>query len=396
MKKSIFTQAAHSGEDFHHGDFIPGSIPVYNTSTYYYKSMNDLERVFSGEKEGYVYSRHGNPTTTALQNALATLEGGDCAFTFSSGMAAIHAALMATGVKSGDHVLAARDLYGTTHSLLTTIFSALDIEPHFIDIFSMEAVESALGTYHPRTFIFEVMSNPLLKIAHVPDLVTCAHEHGTRVVIDSTFTTPFLIQPLRHGTDLVMHSTTKFLNGHGDAVGGTVISNKKFQDPLHELTILLGAILGPNEAYLTLRGLKTLPLRMQKQCENALQVAHYLQEHPRVTTVNYPGLPSHPQHDLATQLFSQRGYGGMISFEITDAARKEIFHFFDHLNLIIPATSLGDVCSLIVYPAHSSHRPLSPEERQAAGISDSLVRLSVGIEDPSDIIADLDQALQSL
>jgi len=301
MKKSIFTQAAHSGENFHHGDFIPCSIPVYNTSTYYYKSTADLERVFSGEKEGYVYSRHGNPTTTALQNALATLEGGDCAFTFSSGMAAIHAALMATGVKSGDHILAARDLYGTTHSLLTTIFSALDINPHFIDIFSMEAVESALETYHPRTFIFEVMSNPLLKIAHVPDLVTCAHEHGTRVVIDSTFTTPFLIQPLRHGTDLVMHSTTKFLNGHGDAVGGTVISNKKFQDPLHQLTILLGAILGPNEAYLTLRGLKTLPLRMQKQCENALQVARYLQDHPRVTTVNYPGLPSHPQHDLATQ-----------------------------------------------------------------------------------------------
>ncbi|MGD2073077.1 MAG: PLP-dependent aspartate aminotransferase family protein [Candidatus Thorarchaeota archaeon] len=393
MNQSIYTQAVHCGEKSKPVDFIPVSTPVYNTSTYYYRSMDDLDRVFSGDKEGYVYSRHGNPTTATLQEALATLEGGDCAFAFSSGMAAIHAALMASGLQSGEHVLAARDLYGATQSLLTTIFTSLKIEPHFIDTSHMDEVESALETYHPKTFIFEVMSNPLLKIADVPSLVDTAHTHNTKVIIDSTFTTPFLIRPLRYEADLVMHSTTKYLNGHGDAVGGAVISRKEFLEPLSQLTKLLGAILGPNEAYLTQRGLKTLPLRMERHCENALEVAHYLQDHPRVETVNYPGLPSHPQHDLASSVFSQGYYGGMISFEIENAGKKEIFQFFEQLQLITPATSLGDVYSLILYPAHSSHRNLTEEERHAVGISDGLVRLSVGVEDTCDIIADIEQAL---
>jgi cystathionine gamma-synthase/methionine-gamma-lyase len=395
MKKSIYTQAVHSGEKNGKVDFIPVSTPIYNTSTYYYRSMEDLDRVFSGDKKGYVYSRYGNPTNVALQEALAILEGGDCAFTFSSGMAAIHAALMATGLKSGDNVLAAQDLYGATHSLLTSTFKSLGIEPHFIEISNVDRVESAMEMYHPKTFIFEVMSNPLLKIADVSTLVKIAHSHGTRVIIDSTFTTPFLVQPLQHKADLVMHSTTKYLNGHGDATGGAVITMKEFGEPLYELTKLLGAILGPNEAYLTLRGLKTFPIRMERHCENAMEVARYLEDHPRVERVNYPGLKSHPQHDLASRLFSRGLYGGMISFEIKDAKRKEVFHFFEHLELIIPATSLGDITSLILYPAHSSHRTLTEKERHDTGISDGLVRLSVGIEDLSDIIADIEQALGS-
>ncbi|MBU7031478.1 MAG: aminotransferase class I/II-fold pyridoxal phosphate-dependent enzyme [Theionarchaea archaeon] len=393
MKKSIYTRAVHSGKKNGKVDFIPVSTPIYNTSTYYYKSMEDLDRVFSGDKKGYVYSRYGNPTNSALQEALATLEGGDCAFTFSSGMAAIHAALMAIGLKPGDHILASQDLYGATHSLLTSTFGSLGIEPHFIEISDVEQVESVMEAYHPKTFIFEVMSNPLLKIADVPALVNIAHTHGILIIIDSTFTTPFLVQPLQYKADLVMHSTTKYLNGHGDVTGGAVISMQELGEPLYELTKLLGAILGPNEAYLTLRGLKTFPLRMKRHCENALEVAHYLEDHPRIERVYYPGLKSHPQHDLASRLFSPGFYGGMISFEIKDAGRKEVFHFFERLELIIPATSLGDVYSLIVYPAHSSHRTLNEKERRDTGITDGLVRLSVGIEDPSDIIADIEQAL---
>ena len=391
--KSIYTQAVHSGEKVPPPDFVPVSTPVYNAATYYYRSMDDLDAVFAGTKKGYVYARYGNPTNRALEEAVAVLEGGEAAHTFSSGMAALHAALLATGLKKGDNVVAAHDLYGATYILLSTLFEKLGIHVHFVDISNLEQVEDTVKREQPKALIFEVVSNPLLKVADVPQLIEVAHTYGTEVVVDSTFTTPYLIRPLDYGADYVMHSSTKYMGGHGDVLGGVVVCSHERREGLYELTKLLGANLGPNEAFLTLRGLKTLPLRMARHCENAVKVAQFLSENSKIAQVFYPGLKLHPQHELASKIFRKDCYGGMVSFEIKNAKQKEVFKFFEKLELVLPATSLGDISSLILYPAHSSHRSLTPQEREKIGISDGLVRFSVGIEDPDDICADIEQAL---
>jgi cystathionine beta-lyase/cystathionine gamma-synthase len=394
--KSIFTTAVHAGKTCPPPDFVPVSTPVYNASTYYYRNMADLDAVFAGTKKGYVYTRYGNPTNKALEEAVAALEKGEAAHTFSSGMAAIHAALLATGLKKGDTIVASRDLYGTTYTLLNTLFKDLGITVYFIDMLDLQKVEDTLKKESPKAVIFEVISNPLLKVADVPHLIEIAHAAGAHVVVDSTFTTPYLINPLEYGADYVMHSSTKYIGGHGDVLGGVVVCSEEKRETLFQLTKLLGANLGPNEAYLTLRGLKTLPLRMARHCENAQKVAAFLSENPRIKTVYYPGLPSHPQHGVASKIFRDNCYGGMVSFDIKDATQKEIFRFFESLQVVLPATSLGDVYSLVLYPAHSSHRSLTPEERNRVGISDGLVRLSVGIEDAEDIIADIGQGLKKI
>lgn len=391
----MHTQAVHAGERAPPPDFIPAYTPVYNASTYVYPSMEDLDAVFAGEKKGYVYTRYGNPTTKALEGAVASLEGGEAALAFSSGMAALHACLLAAGLKRGEHVVASHDIYGATYTLLKTLFNDIGVSVHFADITSVHEVEAVLSREAPKALIFEVVSNPLLKVADVPELVKVAHAHDTDVIVDSTFTTPCLIRPLEHHADYVMHSTTKYINGHGDALGGVVVCSHAKMGRLYELSKVLGATLGPNEAFLTLRGLKTLPLRMERHCTNALVVALSLQDHPAIERVIYPGLPSHPQHTVASRLFGQN-YGGVVSFEIKNAGKKEVFKFFEALELVLPGTSLGDVTSLILYPAHSSHRGLTPEERHKIGISDGLVRLSVGIEDAQDIVADIEQALNEL
>jgi len=257
-------------------------------------------------------------------------------------------------------------------------------------------VETAIQDLNAKTLIFEVVSNPLLKVADVPALTDIAHNHRAEVIVDSTFTTPFLINPLEYNADYVMHSLTKYISGHGDVLGGVIVCSQEKREKLYQLTKLLGANMGPNEAFLTLRGLKTLPLRMVRHCKNALKVAQYLNNHPKIATVFYPGLKSHPQHNTASEIFRKNCYGGMVSFEIKDAQQEEVFTFFERLELVLPATSLGDIYSLILYPAHSSHRSLTPEDRRKIGITDGLVRLSVGIEDPDDIIADLEQALHKI
>lgn len=394
--KDIFTQAVHSGERSPHPDFTPVSTPVYNASTYLYSSMDDLDLVFAGEKKGYIYTRYGNPTNRALEEAVATLEGGEAAYTFSSGMAAIHAALLATGLRKGEHVVASHDLYGATYTLLNTLFRELGIHVHFVDISNRETVEETIKREKPKTVIFEVISNPLLKVADVPHLVEMAHREDAEVIVDSTFTTPYLLKPFDYNADYVVHSSTKYLGGHGDVLSGVVVCSEERRNILYELTKMLGANLGPNEAFLTLRGIKTLPLRMQRHCENAVKVADALTRNPRIERVIYPGLKSHPQHILASEMFRKDCYGGMVSFEIKGAGKKEVFTFFEALTLVLLGTSLGDIYSLILYPAHSSHRALTPEERKKIGISDGLVRLSVGIEDAEDIIHDVEQALKKI
>ena len=398
-KPSIFTQAVHAGERGPRPDFTPVVTPIYNSVGYLYESMEQLDAVFGGEREGYVYPRFGTPTNAALEQAVAILEGGEAAegsaaaLSFASGMAAVHAALLATGLEAGQAVVSAQDVYGASYALLARLFTALGIRVRFVDIADLASVERAIAEEKPRAVFCETISNPLLKVADVPAVAELAHAHGAEVIVDSTFTTPYLVRPLTLGADYVVHSSTKYLGGHGDVLGGIVVTSAERRKRLWEIIKMTGGNMSPNQAWLTMRGLKTLPLRMAQHCRNAAAVATWLAEHPRIARVNYPGLPGHPQHDVATRLFREGCYGGMVSFEIAGADQAQVFHFMEALKLVLPATTLGDVYSLTLYPAHSSHRALSPEERAAIGIGEGLVRLSVGIEDVEDIIADLDQAL---
>ncbi len=241
----------------------------------------------------------------------------------------------------------------------------------------------------------ETVSNPLLKVADLPALADIAHRYGAALLVDNTFATPYLVRPLALGADIVVHSATKYLGGHGDVLAGVVITPAARREALMEVLKTTGANLGPVEAWLLLRGLRTLVLRVERQFANALTVARWLEAHPRIARVLYPGLPSHPQHERAARLFGGRGFGGIVTFELKDAGQREVFRFLDRLRLCIPATSLGDIQTLVLYPAHSSHRGLSPEERAALGITDGMVRLSVGIEAVEDILSDLGRALTS-
>lgn len=387
------TRAVHTGERAPRLDFSPVVTPIYNAVTYMYEEMESLDQVLADQRRGYAYTRYGNPTNQALEEAVASLEGGEAALSFASGMAAITAAILATGVGAGDHIVAAQDVYGATYSLLTRICTRMGMQVRFVDTCDLDQVERVLAEERPRLMLFEVMSNPLLKVADVPALIQLAHRFGSQVVVDSSFTPPVIIRPLELGADFVVHSSTKYLAGHGDVLAGIAVCSAARQAELREMIKMTGGVLGPNEAYLVHRGLKTLSLRYPRQCENAAKVAAWLEGHPRVGMVRYPGLLSHPQHPVASRIFDQGLMGGMVSFELKGGDRAQVFRFMETLRLCLPATSLGDIYTLVLYPAHSSHRALTPEQRAAVGISEGLVRLSVGIEDVTDIIADLDQAL---
>ncbi len=394
--KSIFTQAVHAGERTSRPDFTPVSTPIYHSVGYLYDSMMDLDGVFGGTRTGYVYPRYGSPTVHALEQAVATLEGAEDAVAFASGMAAIHAALLGAGVRAGTTIVAAGDLYGATYALLDRLFTTLGVRTRFVDITDLNQVEQALTAERPAVLLCETISNPLIKVADIPTLAQMASAAGVSFVVDNTFASPYLFRPLAHGADYVVHSATKYLGGHGDVMAGVIACSADRGRDLRERQKLLGANLGPQEAWLVLRGIKTLPLRMRQHCANAQTVAKWLSDHPAVAQVNYPGLPSHPQHAVAARLFADRGFGGMLSFELRGAGQAEVFRFMEALDLVLPATTMGDIYSLTLYPAHSSHRQLDPDVRAALGIREGLVRLSVGIEDAQDIIADLSQALEQV
>ena len=390
---SIHTIAVHAGERAQRPLFTPVATPIYHASSYVYDDMEMLDATFAGTFDGPMYTRYGNPTVSALEAAVAALEGGEAALAYGSGMAAIHAALLAAGARAGTAVVAAQDCYGATYALLSKLLASQGVATHFVDTADLGAVRATLAAARPAALLVETISNPLLKLADLPALAELAHGAGAALIVDNTFASPYLCRPLALGTDYVVHSATKYLGGHGDVLGGVIVTSAARRRELNEINKLIGANLGPQEAWLVLRGLKTLPLRVQRQCENARRVAEWLAGHPRVSRVNYPGLASHPQHGLAARLLERGEFGAMISFDIRDADRPAVFRFMEALRLVLPATTLGDVYSLVLYPAHSSHRALDPALRRRLGIGDGLVRLSVGIEDPADIIADLGQAL---
>jgi cystathionine gamma-synthase/methionine-gamma-lyase len=311
-------------------------------------------------------------------------------------MAAIHASLLALGARRGSAVVAAQDIYGATYSLLDQLMRTQGVTVRFVDAEDLEAVNEAGAELRPVALLVETISNPLLKVADLPRLADIAHRHGAALVVDSTFATPCLVRPLGLGADVVIHSATKYLAGHGDVLGGILVTSRELGQDVLEVLKATGGNLGPQEAWLTLRGIRTLALRMHQHCQNAMQVACWLETHPGVTRVLYPGLPSHPQHRLASELFAGRGYGGMVSFELAGAGRREVFRLFEALSLCLAATTLGDVVSLLLYPAHSSHRALSADERARMGIGEGLVRMSVGIEAIEDVLEDLEAALSTL
>lgn len=401
------TRAVHAGEQriapggggSGREDFAPISTPIYASTTFSHASIEQTDRVLGGEEEGYSYARYDNPTVAALEEALRTLEDPDgnheteaCAF--SSGMAAMHTALTAAEVGAGATVLAADQLYGQTATLLMQIFAAMDVQTKFVDVYDPEAVQKAVEENTPRAVVIESISNPLLRVADVPKLAEIAHGAGAVLIVDNTFGTPYLQRPLDLGADIVVHSATKYLAGHGDVTAGAVASVPPYTGAVDQVRKLTGGILGPFEAWLTLRGMKTLPLRMQKQCENARHIARGLAKTDGVAKVNHPSLEDHPDADLAPRMISDTG--GLLSFELEDASRKAAFRFLNSLQTCVRAPSLGDVYTLITHPASSSHRELPASRRERLGVTEGLVRISVGIEHPDDIVEDIQQALRKI
>jgi cystathionine gamma-synthase/methionine-gamma-lyase len=390
---SMETKLVHAGERREPPVGQPVATPLYATATYTYDSMAQMDQVFSGDGGDYVYSRYGNPTVGALEEALATIEAGKVSVTYGSGMAAIHAALFACELVPGSIVLASQDLYGASFDLLKNIFGSYGVKTKTADFNDLEVLKTKVEETKPRALLAETISNPLLKICDIEKVAEIAHANGARLIVDNTFASPYLCQPLSLGADFSVHSATKYLSGHADAMGGIVISNDEFVHPaLIGVLKLVGGVLSVWEAHQILRGIKTLGLRMEKQCLNARILAENLIENERVEKVYYP----HLTEDKETTKKVLRGdFGGaLVSVKLKNDTKEAAWRFMDNLNLCVRATSLGDVYTLVSHSASSSHRELSPKKRHDLGIADSLVRISVGIEDVKDIIADIEQALE--
>jgi cystathionine gamma-synthase/methionine-gamma-lyase len=389
------TRAAHSGErrasgKDEAGSFFPISTPIYASTTFAHRDIETTERVLGGEEPGYSYARYDNPTVVALEEALASLEGGR-ALAFASGMAAMHAALTAAELGPGATVLAAEQLYGSTATLLVQVFGASGVEVRFVDAYDLGAVEKRVVELRPRALVVETISNPLLRVADIPGIAQITRRSGATLVVDNTFGTPYLQRPLELGADIVVHSATKYLSGHGDLTAGVVAAGPPYDGALYQIRKLVGGTLGTFEAWLAHRGLKTLPLRMARQCENAREISARLASHPKVAKVHHPALEDHPDHEVASRLLSDTG--GLVSFELGAGGREAAFEFLNALELCVRAPSLGDIYTLAIHPATSSHRELSPSRRERLGVRENLIRLSCGIEHPQDVISDLEQAL---
>ncbi|MDP2982235.1 MAG: aminotransferase class I/II-fold pyridoxal phosphate-dependent enzyme [Candidatus Latescibacter sp.] len=384
------TLCVHAGEKRD----IQGAIhsPLYNHSTFAFETTKDLLDVVEGRKQGNLYTRYGlNPTIKAAEEKLAALEYGEAALVFGSGMAA-EAATFLTYAHNGDEIICIGDVYGGTFELLQKLFPQVGITTKFLLGSEMGFLESSINLKTKMIF-FETPTNPNMEIIDIESVGKTAHDHNVLVVVDNTFASPYNQNPLRLNADLVIHSTTKYLGGHSDLTGGVVIGSGKIVEPIGLWRKGLGQIMAPDVAYLLLRSLRTLAVRVERQNKTAMSIAQALQKHPAVKSVNYPGLETFPGHSLAVK--QMRGFGGMVSFEII-GDRKATEKFVDSLILFSIAPSLGGVESLVTQPVTTTHHDLSSEERARRGISDSLVRISCGLEDEQDLINDLEHALETL
>jgi cystathionine gamma-synthase/methionine-gamma-lyase len=392
----IQTQAVHAGDRKKGGTHVPATTPICTAASYFYDSMEELDRVFGHEEAGYCYARYDSPTNAALEELAAALEGGHGALACGSGMAAIHMALLAALADRRKSVLAANALYGATVSLLLNVMEPAGVSVRFADVWDVDAFGRVVEEFRPGCILLETISNPLLRVAPLDRIGEIAREAGATVLVDNTFATPLLVRPLALGAHFAVHSATKYLAGHGDVLGGIAVADAAHYEGLRTLARAVGPVLGPFESYLTMRGIKTLPLRMERQCANACRVASWLASHRAIERVYFPADPAHPDAAAIRRLLPAGLYGAIVSFELGGAGRAEVFRFMNALRLIVRATSLGDVHSMMLYPVMSSHREVSPRHRERMGIRDNLVRLSVGIEAVEDILEDLEQALAAV
>ena len=370
------------------------AMPIYQTSTFIFDSAEQGGRRFALEEAGYIYTRLGNPTTTVLENKIAVLEEGEAGVAMSSGMGAISSTLW-TVLKAGDHIVTDKTLYGCTFALMNHGLTRFGVEVTFVDTSNLEEVKNAMKK-NTRVVYLETPANPNLKIVDLEALSKIAHTNpNTLVIVDNTFATPYMQKPLKLGADIVVHSVTKYINGHGDVIAGLVITNKELADQIRFVGLkdMTGAVLGPQDAYYIIRGMKTFEIRMERHCANAKKVVEFLNKHPKIEKVYYPGLETHPGYEIAKK--QMKDFGAMISFELKGGfeAGKTLLN---NLKLCSLAVSLGDTETLIQHPASMTHSPYTKEEREAAGITDGLVRLSVGLENVEDIIADLEQGLEKI
>lgn len=392
MKKGIGTMSIHTGN--HKNPFGALAVPIYQTSTFVFDSAEQGGKRFALEEEGYIYSRLGNPTTAVFEEKIAALEGGEAAVATSSGIGAITSTLW-TLLKAGDHVIADKTLYGCTFAYLNHGVAKFGVEVDFIDTSDLELVRKTMKS-NTRVVYLETPANPNMKVVDIKAVAEIAHTNpNTLVVVDNTFATPFCQRPLELGCDVVVHSVTKYLNGHGDVIAGVVISKKEIIDQVRLVGVkdMTGSVLGPTEAFYIIRGMKTFELRMRRHCENAMKVAEYLEAHDKIEKVYYPGLKSHDGYEVASKQMD--AFGGILAFELKGGfeAGKTLLN---NVKMAALAVSLGDAETLIQHPASMTHSPYTKEERLAAGIIDGLVRLSVGLENIEDIIADLEYGLAQI
>jgi methionine-gamma-lyase len=391
VSSGFSTRAIHHGYDpvENQGSLVP---PMYLSATFAFPSVEYGGRCFAGEEQGYFYTRISNPTLALLEGRMASLEGGEAAVAFSSGMGAITSTLW-TLLRPGDEILADRTLYGCTFAFLQHGIGQFGVRVRHIDMSNLDAVKAAL-TSQTKVLYFESPANPNMRLADIAAIAELAHRNGAQLVVDNTYCTPYLQRPLELGADVVVHSATKYLSGHGDVTAGIAVASKAIVDRirLYGLKDMTGAVMSPQDAFLLMRGLKTLAIRMERHCDSAEQVAAMLAAHPAVEVVHFPGLSSFPQHELAKR--QMRRYGAMIAFELKggEPAGKR---FMNTLKLFTRAVSLGDCESLAQHPASMTHSTYTPEERAAHGISEGLVRLSVGLEDVPDVLDDVKQALDA-
>jgi methionine-gamma-lyase len=389
-KLSDESKVVHAG--IIENEYLSVIPPIYQTSTFKFHNAAHGARLFANEEEGFIYTRLGNPTIKALEDSIASLEQGYGGLACASGMAAVDTVFTAL-LKNGDHVICSDSVYGPTTTILATIFVKFGIETTFIDTSDLHNIEKSFQNNTKIVYI-ETPGNPTMNISDIAGAAKLAHSHGCKLIVDNTFMSPVLQKPLTLGADVVLHSLTKFLNGHADVVGGVIIAKEKDDfELLKKVLILLGGIISPFNAFLVHRGIKTLAIRMKKHTENAQKIAEFLENHPKVQWVRYPGLKSHPQYELGLKQTSAPG--GMISFELkggVEAGRTVM----DNVHLCVLAVSLGGVETLIEHPASMTHASMNKDLRLQAKITDGLVRLSVGIENADELIADLDQAFEKI
>jgi cystathionine gamma-synthase/methionine-gamma-lyase len=392
---SIATQLVHAGERRAAPLGVPAATPIYATSTFVYERMEDVDRVVEGDVSGFVYSRYGNPTVAAFEQAMAEIENGKFAFAFASGMAALHAALLACELSTGSIVLASQDLYGASLELLKTVFGSFGVRTVTTDFSDIENLRVQAQELRPRVILGETISNPLLKVLDVENAAIIAREAGAKLIVDNTFATPFLCQPINFGADFVVHSATKFLGGHADATGGVVVAKEDFDRPaLMGALTLAGGVLSAWEAHSILRGLKTLGLRLEKQCRSAERLAEFFLDCPQVEKVIYPGLASEPDAKIANRILREGFRGAVLGLRLKEDSREFVYRFMNSLRLCTRAASVGDIFTGIVHPATATHRELSAAKRARLGITEGLLRVSAGIEEVEDIIVDIRQAFE--